>query len=286
MSNFPDMSPFTFGSMSLGQEPLNLKPDIAVARQAMESGVWFHSSPTYNKGFTYMVLRMAFDEAPAQRPKLVIKIRDAEPRLVRFEVEDALRRLGVDQIDVIQLVHDTHGPSTVVEGFQQGDERRELVEGFKQAGKVGKAVLFFEQDRAPQCSEALKAGLFDGVTFYDNLMQYDVPESVATFLDEHPEFPVLALRTVYGGAATAACTDVKKEQDAARLKRLGELAQKADCQDLVELSIRFILCHGNVRTTIGGTSNAQHLQRYLEVAANLQPLPEAVVSEIEKIRRA
>jgi len=29
-----------------------------VAQREMESGVWFHSSPTYNSGFTFMVLRL------------------------------------------------------------------------------------------------------------------------------------------------------------------------------------------------------------------------------------
>lgn len=60
----PNRSPslYTFGCMSLGSDLGRLDDHIRVARQAMEAGIWFHASPTYHRGFTYMVLRMAFDE--------------------------------------------------------------------------------------------------------------------------------------------------------------------------------------------------------------------------------
>jgi len=54
----------------------------------MEAGVWFHSSPTYNSGFTFMVLRRAFDENRTRVPRMIVKVRDATPELMRFEVED------------------------------------------------------------------------------------------------------------------------------------------------------------------------------------------------------
>ena len=65
-------SSFTFGSMSLGRNPADITKDLAVARRAIEAGVWFHSSPTYNQGFTFMVLRQAFDEARSRVPRMVI----------------------------------------------------------------------------------------------------------------------------------------------------------------------------------------------------------------------
>jgi hypothetical protein len=47
--------------MSLARNPAEITADLAVARHAMEAGVWFHSSPTCNNGFTFMVLRHAFE---------------------------------------------------------------------------------------------------------------------------------------------------------------------------------------------------------------------------------
>ena len=96
-------TPYTFGTMSLGRNPADVVQDLVVARRAMEAGVWFHSSPTYNQGFTFMVLRLAFDENRSRVPRMVIKVRDGSVALMRFEVEDSCRRLGLEGIDVAQL---------------------------------------------------------------------------------------------------------------------------------------------------------------------------------------
>ncbi len=90
--------------MSLGTHLDRMTDHIRVARTAMDAGVWFHASPTYNRGFTYMILRMAFDESRRQVPPMIVKIRCGSVRILRFEVEDALRRMGLERIDVAQLV--------------------------------------------------------------------------------------------------------------------------------------------------------------------------------------
>ena len=113
-------TPYTFGSMSLGKNPAEVTQDLAVVRRAMEAGVWFHSSPTYNNGFTFMVLRMAFDADRARVPRLMIKVRDATVALMRFEVEDSCRRLGIDAIDVAQLVSMDPQPGNLVDQLRAG----------------------------------------------------------------------------------------------------------------------------------------------------------------------
>src|SRR5580704_4397358 len=115
------LTPYTFGSMSLGRDPADIAQDLIVARRAMEAGVWFHSSPTYNNGFTFMVLRMAFDENRSRVPRMVIKIRDGSVPLMRFEVEDSCRRLGLDSIDVAQLVSMDSNPGNLVDQLRKGD---------------------------------------------------------------------------------------------------------------------------------------------------------------------
>src|ERR1700743_2909144 len=114
-------SSYTFGSMSLGRNPADVAQDLAVAHRAIEAGVWFHSSPTYNMGFTYMVLRMAFDEDRSKVPRLILKVRDATVALMRFEVEDSCRRLGLDGIDVAQLVSMDSKPGNLVDQLRAGD---------------------------------------------------------------------------------------------------------------------------------------------------------------------
>jgi aryl-alcohol dehydrogenase-like predicted oxidoreductase len=117
------MNPFTqytFGSMSLGRNPSDITNDLAVARRAMDAGVWFHSSPTYNQGFAFMVLRLAFDADRTRVPRMVIKVRDATASLMRFEVEDSCRRLGLDAIDVAQLVSMDSQPGNLVDQLRSG----------------------------------------------------------------------------------------------------------------------------------------------------------------------
>lgn len=284
MNSFPTLTPYTFGSMSLGSEPLEVKRDVAVARKAMEAGVWFHSSPTYHKGFTYMILRMAFDECRSQQPKLILKIRDAEPALVKFEVEDALRRLGLEQIDIIQLVHDKSGSEgrTIVGDFLNQGERWELVQRFKQEGKVGSAVLFLTRDRGLEAREALDTGLFDGVTFYNNLMEFDVPAGLKGYIQGKKDLPILALRSVYGGLVAG-----KGELDGdryTRAQKLQQIASDSGCRDLVELSMCYAASNPQIRTTIGGTRNPGHLATYLELAESARPLGEDALQAIGQIQ--
>lgn len=59
--------------MSLGRNPSDIRQDLAVARRAMDARVWFHSSPTYNNGFAFMVLRQAFDEDRSRVPRMLME---------------------------------------------------------------------------------------------------------------------------------------------------------------------------------------------------------------------
>ncbi|MFU8780586.1 MAG: hypothetical protein ACNA71_06120, partial [Kiritimatiellia bacterium] len=113
-------SRYAFGSMSLGRNPASVDADLVVARRAMDAGVWFHSSPTYNNGFTFMVLRRAFDENRAGVPRMIVKVRDATPALMRFEVEDSCRRLGLEALDVAQLVSMDTTPGNLVDQLRAG----------------------------------------------------------------------------------------------------------------------------------------------------------------------
>jgi aryl-alcohol dehydrogenase-like predicted oxidoreductase len=282
---FPALTRFTFGSMSLGRSPLDLRNDVAVARAAMEAKVWFHSSPTYNQGFTFMMLRMAFDEAPSQRPPLLVKIRDSEPRLLKFEVEDALRRLGVERLDLIQLVNMAAAPADIAAGFLARDARWELVEKLKREGKVGHAVLYVGKDKAPTARPALEQGLFDGVIFYSNLLQQDMADDLYDGLVSKGKLPALALRTVAGGLVAKDGSTPEEAKVAGKLERLRALAREHGCADLVELSVRFALSQPWMLTTIGGTRNAKHLRRFLDLAASGKPLPAAAVRAIEALRR-
>ena len=269
-------TPYTFGSMSLGRNPADVAQDLAVARRAIEAGVWFHSSPTYNNGFTFMVLRMAFDEDRSRVPKMVIKVRDGSLPLMRFEVEDTCRRLGLDSIDVAQLVSMDPRPGNLVDQLRGGggplaDELASL----RSRGLIRQAVLFLTPENSDAAVEATRSGLIDGVILYWNACQRDCSDSAWATIQQKG-IPSLALRTLGGGPADAASKT--KSND------LAKLIQAAGCNNPTDFNLRLAASEPAIRTTIGGTASLAHLEDYLKAAANATPLPPEILQRVEQLR--
>jgi aryl-alcohol dehydrogenase-like predicted oxidoreductase len=269
-------SPFTFGSMSLGRNPSEIANDLAVARRALESGVWFHSSPTYNNGFTFMVLRMAFDEDRSRVPRMVIKVRDASVPLMRFEVEDSCRRLGIDGIDVAQLVSMDPRPGNLVDQLRGGggplaDELASL----RARGLIRQAVIFLTPENSDAAVEAMKSGLIEGMILYWNACQRDCSDTAWAAIRAKGT-PTLALRTLGGGPAD--------EATRAKSATLNELIKASGYRDATEFSLHLAASEPVIKTTIGGTASLAHLEDYLSAASNSVPLPSDLLARVESLQ--
>ena len=269
------LSPFTFGSMSLGRNPADVVQDLVVARRAMESGVWFHSSPTYNQGFTFMVLRQAFDENRSQVPQMVIKVRDATVSLMRFEVEDSCRRLGLDTIDVAQLVSMDPKPGNLVDQLRGGGPLADELASLRERGLIRQAVLFLTPQNSDAAVEAAKSGLIDGVILYWNACQRDCSATAWTTIRDKG-IPSLALRTLGGGP-----TD---KSSSTKAGELAELIKSAGCRDATEFNLRLAASEPVIRTTIGGTASLAHLEDYLQAAAKAAPLSPEILQRVERLQ--
>lgn len=270
------LSPYTFGSMSLGKNPANISQDLAVARRAMEAGVWFHSSPTYNNGFTFMVLRLAFDENRARVPKLIIKVRDASVPLMRFEVEDSCRRLGLDGIDVAQLVSMDPTSGNLVDQLVNGsgplvDELASL----RSRGLIRQAVIFLTPQNSDAAVAALKSGLVEGVILYWNAGQRDCSATAWKAIHEQ-RIPTLALRTLGGGPAD--------KHGLTKAADLGVLIKDAGCRTATEFNLRLAVSEPVIQTTIGGTASLAHLEEYLSAARNPAPLSADILRRVEQLQ--
>jgi aryl-alcohol dehydrogenase-like predicted oxidoreductase len=270
------LSPYTFGTMSLGRNPADVAQDLIVARRAMEAGVWFHSSPTYNQGFTFMVLRLAFDENRNRVPRMVVKVRDGSVPLMRFEVEDSCRRLGLDCLDVAQLVSMDGRPGNLVDQLRGGggplaDELASL----RERGLIREAVLFLTPENSDAAVEATRSGLIDGVTLYWNACQRDCSDTAWTTIREK-KISALALRTLGGGPSDKAGSE--KSED------LAGLIKAAGCRHATEFNIRLAASEPVIRTTIGGTASLAHLEDYLNAAANAVPLPAEILQRAGQLQ--
>lgn len=273
--------------MSLGSDLNILDEHIRVARAAMEASIWFHASPTYHRGFTYMVLRMAFDEARHQVPPMMVKIRCGTAKLLRFEVEDVLRRLDIDAISMAQLVFTETGPAPLVHDFLNGGPIAETCDQLRQEGKV----LQF----APQCGKATSEALlpladrecFDGFVLYLNPLQRDASHELWELL-QRKSTPLWALRTVAGalgepGRYKNHCIENPEDPRNAALAQMMKI-----CQELgltwTQFCLRYVHSLPNVATTIGGTANLNHLQHYLDSAHQTAALPEDVMVRVDELR--
>lgn len=269
-------TPYTFGSMSLGRNPADIAQDLAVVRRAMEAGVWFHSSPTYNSGFTFMVLRLAFDENRARVPRLMIKVRDASVSLMRFEVEDSCRRLGIDSIDVAQFTSMDPQPGNLVDQLRAGSGPLvDEVATLRSRGLIRQAVIFLTPENSDAAVAAIPSGLIDGVTLYWNACQRDCSASAWTTIRQKG-IEALALRTLGGGPADKA--------GAAKAGELAELIEATGCRDATHFNLRLAASEPAIRTTIGGTSSPANLENYLTAAADPTPLPAEILLRVEQLQ--
>jgi len=271
-------SRYTFGSMSLGRNAASVEKDLAVVRRAMESGVWFHSSPTYNNGFTFMVLRRAFDENRSGVPPMIVKVRDATPELMRFEVEDSCRRLGLEALDVAQLVSMDRSAGNLVDQLRAGagllaDELASL----RKRGLIRQAFVYITPENAEVAVEAVKCSeLVEGITLYWNAVQFDSTDTAWSKIHDS-DIPVLALRTLGGSE--------RDQNYLAKVARLQALVEASGCASITQFNLRLAVSDPAIRTTIGGTASLEHLEMYLALSQSAVALPPDILQQTRELQQ-
>ncbi len=223
-----------------------------------------------------MVLRFLFDENRDRIPKMILKVRDGSVSLMRFEVEDSCRRLGLDGIDVAQLVSMDSGPGNLVDQLRAGggplaDELASL----RERGLVHQAVIFLTPENSDAAVQATKSELIDGVTLYWNACQRDCTDTAWSTIREK-KIPTLALRTLGGGPAD--------KSSAAKADELAGLIKAAGCRNATEFNLRLAASEPVMLTTIGGTASLDHLEDYLNAGANAVPLPTEILQQVENLQ--
>lgn len=267
-----NVSPYIFGTMSLGKDPVDSRTDLALLRRAMEAGIWFHGSRTYNNGFSFMTLKLAFDADRARVPNMILKIRDGSVSLMRFETEDSLLRLGLDTIPIAQLTSMSNEPGCLIDQLNQNNgPLLEELASLKARGLIQKAVLFLTPDNSDAGVEATEHPLIDGVTFYWNATQREVTDTAWAKIQAR-KIPVLALRTL-GGARDPKLAD----------KRAAIQTAFPDA-DPVQLAIDLAASIPEIRGTIGGTASLEHFEAYLHAVQNATTLSAEPLTRIDQIR--
>ena len=196
---------------------------------------------------------------------------------VRADVEQSLRRLRTDRLDLVQ-VHMSPSPATLGAG--------RTVETLRELQAEGKVRFIGMSGILPHLPEHIAMNVFD---------VFQIPYSALQ--REHEDLITEAVATgagtlIRGGAARGAASGEKNW-------RTGPLSQQAGLgqrnwassgiEDLIkdagltnmEFMLRFTLSHPGLSSTIVGTANPAHLAANI-VTAERGPLPEDLYEEARK----
>jgi aryl-alcohol dehydrogenase-like predicted oxidoreductase len=284
----PEMSFYTFGTMSIGKGNDSIRPGIALAREAMDAGIWFHTCRGYASVNNYNVLGRAFREAPDRVPPCICKIRCYNADALRIDVEDTRSLLGKDCVEVAQLSARSGERKEIVDDFlAQGPMWQACCE-LREAGHVGSFLLELFVSCAEEGLRAVECDMFDGYGFYFSALAREVTNGLWAALAER-DAPVVSICSIAGGNIMPAVAQrlAAERPDHYLLPRRAGLVpvfERSGCADWLEFSLAFLRAHPNVATTVGGTSSREHLHAFLETAARVQPLAADLAREIHALQ--
>jgi aryl-alcohol dehydrogenase-like predicted oxidoreductase len=202
---------------------------------------------------------------------------DYRPGNVRANVEQSLRRLGTDRLDLVQ-VHMSPSQATL--------EENQTVETLKDLQAEGKIRFIGMSGILPNLPDHLAMGVFDVFQIPYSAVQRDHEDLIAQAKDAG------AGTFIRGGAARGAASEDKNwsvsplTQDPGVGQRNWETSGVASLlaeagMTSMEFVLRFTLSHPGLSTTIVGTSSPDHLAGNIAVAEK-GPLPGDLYEEAKK----
>ena len=202
---------------------------------------------------------------------------DYSPANVRADVEQSLRRLRTDRLDLVQ-VHMSPSRAQL--------EENHTVETLKELQGEGKVRFIGMSGILPSLPDHIAMDVFDAFQIPYSAVQRDHEDLITEAVDHG------AGTLIRGGAARGAPSEEKNwtinplSQTAGVGQRnwetasLDDLLQEAGISSM-EFTLRFTLSHPGLSTTIVGTSSLDHLKGNIEVAAK-GPLPADVYEEAKR----
>ncbi len=276
---------YIYGTTRLGDDKIPHKERIKIAHAAMDAGVWFHTSRMY--GNALEVLGEAFAEEPSKVPKLIIKIGWDNINQLRGVIEENLKPLGVDRMQLGQLCLG----GELAEDFAGGGKCYRVFQDLKDEG----LVQGFVAEAFPWTSDALLRALrggytesiVDGFIFYLNPLQRFASNALWNEIVKKNQ-PIIAMRTVSGGPVHK-LRDVPgfawKNYLQKRAVEVAPIFEKSGIKSWTEFCVRFAHSFPLVIATVGSTSKIENLNEFLTAKDNFMPLPENIMQEISALHK-
>jgi aryl-alcohol dehydrogenase-like predicted oxidoreductase len=191
--------------------------------------------------------------------------------LVEHSVERSLRRLKVDELDILQI------HSCGMEFLEKGDVIEALIKA-KQAGKT-KFIGYSGDNEAAQW--AVDSGIFDTLQTSFNMVDQRARYKLLASAKKQ-DMGVIIKRpvgnTVWGEMRT---TGPGNYVERANAMAQGGLVDGAP-DDAVELALGFLFAHEEIDTAIVGTTNVHHLLSNKSIIEDKRDLPTDVIDEIHR----
>jgi aryl-alcohol dehydrogenase-like predicted oxidoreductase len=202
---------------------------------------------------------------------------DYSPGNVRADVEQSLRRLRTDRLDLVQ-VHMSPSVARLAEDH--------TIETLRELQDEGKVRFIGMSGILPHLPEHIAMGVFDVFQIPYSAVQRDHEDLIAEAVDNG------AGTLIRGGAARGAPSGEKNwrtgplSQTAGVGQRNWETASLDDLLadsglSAMEFTLRFTLSHPGLSSTIVGTSSLAHLHGNIAVAEQ-GPLPKDVYEEAKR----
>lgn len=281
-----DLTTYVYGTTRLGDESISLPQRIGIAREAMDAGVWFHTSEQY--GNALEVLGTAFVEDRAHVPKLIVKLGTETVEEVRETLLRNIAPLGVERVDLGQLCLG----GSLAEEFASGGACYERLAALQAEGLVGHYVVEVFPWTSDTTLRAIAAGhadrLIGGCIFYLNPLQRFASNALWGVLQAR-DVPIIAMRTVAGGDVHR-LRDVRgaawREYLQQRAVEVAPIFERSGVARWSEFCVRFAHSIPQVRATVGATGRSTALSEFLTASSGeIEPLAVEVVGQILALQR-
>lgn len=180
---------------------------------------------------------------------------DWQPRALEWNIEESLRRLQTDWIDLIQL----HSCSDKT--LRRGD----VIEVLQRARQAGKARHIGYSGDGPAARYAIECGLFDAVEISVNVADEEALDLTLPLAQQH-NVGVIAKRPLANCLWRCLCPEDRLLR--AYWERLQKLRYDfLQSERALEIALRFSLSASGVHTAIVGTTNPRHLREDADFVA-------------------
>jgi aryl-alcohol dehydrogenase-like predicted oxidoreductase len=285
MKPLADLPPYIYGTTRLGHDDVPREQQAAMARTAIDAGLWLHTSRQYDHALE--VLGAALANEPSKIPPVIVKLGGGTADDVRATIAENIEPLGISSIDIGQLT----GAGAFAEDMVTGGPTLADLQRIKDEGLVRRFVLeiFPWTSEAPLA--ALRAGhldgLIDGYIFYLNPLQRFASNELWDELLAQDK-AIISMRTV-AGAPVHTLRDVPgaawQPYLQERAVEVAPIFERSGVASWAEFCIRFAHSTPQVVSTVGSTSREQNLKELLSFSQDIAPLPQDIVDELFALQR-